>query len=255
MVLLYQGFSLLGQARGKAPRLTPVLTKAGITPGARVGLVGWKTFGPTEADDPPHTFDVPHWIVESIQEASAGSGALLENAAGLFVDPDQGLRTVCEFEQLLNYEWHSTRNSQGVRRILESVEPGVTEFDLAERLGYYGQPFSCHMMLCTGERAFWGLASPTSRRIEEGDPMNLAVGVLGTLNCRAGYVARGPGGRVPADYVEKVVTPYMQAVWSWYAAVRVGASAREVHDKALAPLSGSEVRLLLNPGHLIGYDE
>lgn len=254
-VHLYQGFSLLGQARGKAPRLGPALGKAGITSGVRIGLVGWKMFGPAEADDPAHTFDVPHWIVQSLKDASAGAGARLENAAGLFVDPDKGFRIVHELEQLLEHEWHSTRNSQGVRRILESIEPGMTEFDLAERLGYYGQPFSCHMMLCTGERAFWGLASPTSRKIEEGDPMNLAVGVLGTLNCRAGYVARGPGGRVPADYVEKVVSPYMQAVAAWYAAVRVGAPAREVHDRALAPLAGSAVRLLLNPGHFIGYDE
>ncbi|MCB1458510.1 MAG: hypothetical protein KDJ48_04470, partial [Nitratireductor sp.] len=76
---------------------------------------------------------------------------------------------------------------------------------------------SCHAMFSSGERAWFGLPSPTSKVIERGEAVTTAYGVQGALNCRNGWLAESADD-LPEnvrDYVEKLAAPYFEAVAAW----------------------------------------
>ncbi len=133
----------------------------------------------------------------------------------------------------------------------------MTEAEAVRLLRWNGMPLSCHLMLTAGPRAALGLLSPGDRRIERGDPLTVAFGVWGALNCRAGFVVAGRD-ELPAesrDYVERLVAPYFEAVAAWYEALHVGQTGgalQEIIDRRLAdPFFG----ISLNPGHQLHLDE
>ena len=72
-------------------------------------------------------------------------------------------------------------------------------------------------MVSSGEKAQMGLASPSDRRIERGEPITAAFGVWGSLTARAGMVAEGPEA-LSADLREfypRFATSYFGAVATW----------------------------------------
>ena len=89
-------------------------------------------------------------------------------------------------------------------------------------------------------------------------PIVVGHGLMGALNCRAGFLAesaRPPSAAPIADYVERLVAPYFEAACAWYETVGIGVSGG-------VDLRGRDVRLGdpffgigLNPGHLIHLDE
>ena len=79
----------------------------------------------------------------------------------------------------------------------------MSEFDAIALMRLTGMPQSCHLMFSSGERAGLGLASPSLRRLQVGDPTFLAYGIWGALNARGGWLARDQSD-LPAevrDYV------------------------------------------------------
>ena len=133
----------------------------------------------------------------------------------------------------------------------------MTEREAVRLLDWNGMPLSCHLMLTAGPRARFGLLSPGDRPIERGDPFTVAFGVWGALDCRAGFVVEDatelPDGI--ADYVERLVAPYFEAIAAWYGTLRVGATGGDAYAAAMARLSDPFFGIFLNPGHLIGLDE
>jgi len=133
----------------------------------------------------------------------------------------------------------------------------MTEYDAVRLMGLNAIPFSVHLMLSSGPRAFVGLPSPSSRVIERGDPFTTAYGVWGALNCRAGWVVEDEGElpRGIGDYMERLVAPYFGAIAEWYERVGIGVTGGElygvIHDRIGDPFFG----VGLNPGHLIHLDE
>ena len=120
-----------------------------------------------------------------------------------------------------------------------------------------GLPLNCHLMLSAGPRAFMGLGSPSSRRIQLGDPFTTAYGVFGALNCRAGWVVDDES-QLPEgvrDYVDRLVSPYFEAVVGWLEHVGIGVEGgslyKLIHDRIGGPFFGVN----LNPGHLIHLEE
>jgi Xaa-Pro aminopeptidase len=158
-----------------------VFRDAGIKGGSKVGVVGWKAF----AD--PAALDVPAYLADALRKAVGGRGRLA-NATGLFIDAADGLRVVNEAESLIAMEAAACRTSQGVRRLLFGLEPGMTEQEAVRLLDWNGSPLSCHLMLTAGPRATLGLLSPGDRPIQRGDRFTVAFGIWGALNCRAGFV-------------------------------------------------------------------
>jgi Xaa-Pro aminopeptidase len=245
----FQGLSLPGQPRDRSRPLTEILGDEGVGPAVRVGVVGWKPY----AD--PAMLDVPSFLADELRRL-AGSGAV-ENAVDLFVDPADGLRVINEVEQLAAMEAAACTTSNGVRRLLNGLRPGMRERDAVALLGWDGSPLSCHLMLTAGPRAAFGLLSPGDRSIERGDPFTVAFGIWGALNCRAGFVVED-AAELPEeirDYVDRLVAPYFAAVAEWYGALRIGQTGGELHEIIERRLADPFFGIFLNPGHQIGLDE
>jgi hypothetical protein len=248
--VLFQDLSLPNQPRDASTPLPELLAAEGVTAGARVGVVGWKTYAS------PRMIEAPAFLVDELRQAT-GPGGVVENATDLLIDAADGLRVVNEIEQLAAFEWAACQTSHGVRTLLTGLRPAMTEREAVRLLGWNGTPLSCHLMLTAGPRARFGLLSPSDRPIEHGDPFTTAFGIWGALNCRAGFVVEDasqlPGGI--ADYVERLVAPYFQAVAEWYAALHVGQVGGALQAIVDRHLGDSFFGILLNPGHQLHLDE
>lgn len=248
--VLFQELSLPGQPRDRSKPLKSILADAGVRPGSKVGVVGWKA---------PHDrawLEVPSFLVDTLR-ALVGPSGLVENATDLLVDAADGLRVINEPAQIAAFEHASCETSTGIRNLLFGLRPGLREREAVALLGWSGAPLSCHLMLTAGPRARYGLLSPGDRAIEHGDPLTSAFGIWGALTCRAGFVTENADGLPPAigDYVERLVAPYFEAVAEWYGALRVGQTGgtlQAIIDRRLGdPFFG----IFLNPGHQLHLDE
>jgi len=248
--VLFQDLSLPGQPRDRSRPLADVLADEGIEPGDRVGVVGWKTYARRSS------IDTPAFIVDELRR-SVGSTGLVENATDLLIDAADGLRVTNEVEGLASLEYAACQTSNGIRRLLLGLRPGMTEREAVRLLDWNGMPLSCHLMLTAGPRASFGLLSPGDRPIELGDRFTVAFGIWGALDCRAGFVVEDATG-LPAgigDYVERLVGPYFEAVAAWYGALHVGVTGGVLHDIVARRLGDPFFGIFLNPGHQIGLDE
>jgi hypothetical protein len=248
--VLFQDLSLPGQPRDRSAPLAEILGGMGIGRGSRVGVVGWKTYAGREARD------APSYLVDELRRLTGPTGAV-ENATGILIDAADGLRVVNEIDQLAAFEFAACQTSDGVRRLLFSLELGMTETEAVRLLRWNGMPLSCHLMLSAGPKAFLGMLSPGDRPIERGDPFTVAFGVWGALNCRAGFVVGGPDELPPgiADYVERLVGPYFEAIAEWYGALRVGQTGGVLHEIVQRHIGDPFFGVSLNPGHQIHNDE
>ena len=248
--VLFQDLSLPGQPRDRSRPLADLLGEEGIRAGSRVGVVGWKTYASRTM------VDAPAFLVDELRRIT-GPGGAVENATGLLINAADGLRVINEVEQLAAFEYAACQTSQGVRRLLLGLRPGMTEREAVRLLDWNGTPLSCHLMLSAGPRASLGLLSPGDRPIGRGDPFTVAFGIWGALNCRAGFVVEDAAGlpRGIGDYVDRLVGPYFEAVAAWYEALHVeqtGGALQAIIDRHLSdPFFG----IFLNPGHQIHLDE
>jgi hypothetical protein len=248
--VLFQDLSLPGQPRDRSAPLAEILGGMGIGRGSRVGVVGWKTYAGREA------MDAPSYLVDELRRLTEPTGTV-ENATGILIDAADGLRVVNEIDQLAVFEYAACQTSDGVRRVLFGLEPGMTESEAVRLLRWNGMPLSCHLMLSAGPRASLGMLSPGDRAIQHGDPFTVAFGVWGALNCRAGFVVGGSDELPPriADYVERLVAPYFEAIAEWYGALRVGQTGGVLHEIIQRHLGDPFFGVSLNPGHQIHNDE
>ena len=162
-----------------------------------------------------------------------------------------------EVEQLAAFEYASCQTSGGVRRLLAGLRPGMTEREAVRLLDWDGSPLSCHLMLTAGPRATLGLLSPGDRPIERGDRFTTAFGIWGALTCRAGFVVED-AAELPApiaDYVERLVGPYFEAVAEWYGALHVGQTGGALQAIIDRQLGDPFFGISLNPGHQLHLDE
>ncbi len=246
----FQDLSLPGQPRDRSLPLAEILAGEGIGPGSRVGVVGWKPYARREL------MDAPSYLVDELR-ALAGATGLVENAVDLFIDAADGLRVINEVEQLALLEYTACQTSNGVRRLLRGLRPGMTEREAVRLLEWDGAPLSCHLMLTAGSRATLGLLSPGDRPIERGDRFTTAFGIWGSLTCRAGFVV-ADASELPAgieDYVERLVAPYFAAVAEWYGALRIGQTGGALFEIVDRHLGDPFFGIFLNPGHQIHLDE
>jgi Xaa-Pro aminopeptidase len=247
---LFQDMSLPGQPRDRSRPLADILADEGIGAGSRVGVVGWKTYADRA------TMELPAYVVDELRRLT-GPGGTVENAVDLLIDPGDGLRVVNEVEALAALEYAACQTSNGIRRLLLGLRPGMTERDAVRLLDWNGLPLSCHLMLTAGPRASFGLLSPGDRPIERGDPFTVAFGIWGALDCRAGFVVEDASELPPGigDYVERLVAPYFEAVADWYEALHVGQTGGALHEIVARRLGDPFFGIFLNPGHQIGLDE
>lgn len=242
--------SLPSQPRDRSKPLAEILGDEGIVRGSRVGVVGWKTYGAS------HRLDAPAYLVDEVR-GLVGDQGLVENATDLLIDAADGLRVINDVDQLAFLEHAACRTSDGVRRVLTGLRPGMTERQAVRLLEWDGTPLSCHLMLRAGPDASLGLLSPSDRPIERGDRFTVAFGIWGALNCRAGFVVES-ADELPTtigDYVERLVAPYFAAIVEWYGAMRIGQIGGVLHDIIDRHLGEPFFGIFLNPGHQIHLDE
>lgn len=250
--LLWPGFGLLGQDRTRAPSLKNLLAKAGLRNGHRIGAVGWKYFLPDEIEDAGKATDLPAYLAAAL--AAIGPVA---NATEILMGANGGLRATIEVEELARFEFLATHGSESIKRVIFGLEPGMTEFEAASLMRPLGYPLCCHPMLSTGERARFGLGSPSDTVIERGAMFTNAFGYQGSLTARAGYVVES-ADELPErarDYAEAFVAPYWEAAAEWYETIGIGVTGGEIDARIRARLDNDFFRLALNPGHLIHIDE
>ncbi|MGQ0484915.1 MAG: aminopeptidase P family N-terminal domain-containing protein [Hyphomicrobiales bacterium] len=250
--VLWQPLSLMGQPRDKYRVLAELLRDAGLKPHMRIGLAGWKGFESDDGVFDPDWFETPHFLVEAVK-----SFGPVENAAPIFMNPAGGLRVINEVEQLAGFEYAATRTSSAIRRFILGTRPGMTEYAAVRNMQLDGFPQSVHINMSAGPRARYGLPSPSSRTIERGDPIVVGLGLMGALNCRAGFMV-ADAGELPAgisDYVEKLVAPYFAAAVAWYETLGLGVEGGALYDAVMRRLGRPFFGIGLNPGHLIHLDE
>ena len=248
--ILFQDFSLPGQPRDRSKPLAEILSGEGIGEGTRVGLIGWKTYAQSTQSD------FPSYIVDELRSL-VGADNLVVNATALLIDNATGLRVTNEIEELAFMEWAACQTSEGVKRLIRNLRPGLSEADAVALLGWNGMPLSCHVMLTAGPRATLGLLTPGDRKMERGDRFTTAFGIWGSLTCRAGFLVESASelpGAIP-DYVERLVAPYFEAVAEWYEALHVGQTAGTLYEIVHRHIGEPFFGVSLNPGHLIGLDE
>jgi hypothetical protein len=252
---LYPPFGLMGQDRSRTPALEEVLRHAGISTAQRVGLLGWKYFGPDEAAKPEVWLEVPSFIADALRSIVGGDGRVV-NANALLMQSSTGLRAVNEVEQIAQFEFGAVAASEALKRLIRGIRPGMTEFEAAAEMRLGLIPHSCHTMLSSGGRLV-GLDSPSGKVLEAGDPVTSAVGYWGGLSSRVGWMAEDASG-LPIearDYAERLAGPYFACAAEWYETIGIGVTGGELDALVRRHLGDPFFNLVLNPGHLIHIDE
>jgi len=195
--LLYQTFSLPAQPRDRSPALKDILAECGIGSGHKIGAIGWKPIGKGDHGFGRTALDLPSFVADTLR-ALVGAAGSVTNAASVMMDPGNGLRAINEADQLASFEFAATFTSQGLRNVLEKIEPGMTELAAARLMGMNGLPHCCHPMMTAGRRAFYGLPSPSLDVIKRGDPVTVVAGDGGFSVTRDGVATTdaAAGGRV-----------------------------------------------------------
>jgi len=254
-VLLVQPFSLMGQPRGRTEDFMSFLKRSGIKRGMRVGTAGWKYFEKSEFDDPGRQIEIPSFIVDALRQI-AGLGNVI-NANDIFMHPEYGLRVVNDFHQIAYSEYAATIASQAIHEMIEGLELGMTEYEAVRLMKLSGLPHSFHPVLMSGERTDYGLASPSSRVIEVGDPLLAGLGFWGSAVCRAAYLVHDSSElpTLDVDYVKNLCFPYFEMMAKWYELLAIDAVAGEIFEEVSRITNMYGFKLALTPGHLTHLDE
>ena len=246
-------FSLPNQPDPVQKPLAEILADAGVRPGARVGIVGWKHFT-SPAVDAGHALDVPSFIVEALREV-VGAGELVA-AADVFIG-EGGARTTNNANEIAHYEFGASLASDCMLDAMDALEVGVSEMELGDKLLRYGQRTSVVTIAAAGPRFVNGNMFPTGKRVEMSDTISLTVGYAGGLSSRAGYAVE-EAAQLPEDaqgWLERVAAPYYAAYAHWLEVVRVGMSGGELFDEVERVLPRAEYGWTLCPGHLTAEEE
>jgi len=242
--------SLMSQPRQSA-RLADLM--APMIPKGKLGVIGWKWFGPAEVDDPATALDVPAFLADPLRRMAGR----VENATALMMHPGHGLRARVDATGIARLEFANQMAAVAVRRMAFSLREGMQDFEAFENARLGGLPLGCHQTFATGARAAQGLSGPTGQVLRRGEQISFNICHWGSNVCRAGWLARDAGDLPPdaRDYIETFVAPYMQAMSRWCAMMVPGTSGGAIWQEMQRLLPFETFNLVLNPGHLIGLDE
>lgn len=248
--VLCQSFSLPNQDRSERRRISDALAEAGLDRRVSCGVVGWKPIPSADSPSGSYALAVPQFVLSEIEDYLDGD---LSDATGLVAGLD-GIKVVNEADQLALNEHRATRASHCIWNGLAAVQPGRTELDISVAMGLPGLPLACHVMCTSDPDRVNGLNSPTDRELVAGSRFSAAVGFWGGLCCRAGLVLKAddPGME---RYIDSFASPYYGAIRTWYEALELGTSGEAVSEAVRNSLAPSEVRTLLDAGHLIHIEE
>ena len=128
-------------------------------PNHRVGVLGWKYFGPYEAAKPEVLARDADPTSSTRCARIVGADGRVVNANALLMHPVTGLRAVNEIVQIAQFEFGAVACSEAVKALIRSVKPGMTGYDAAQTMRLGVLPHSCHTMFSSGENLV-GLEQP-----------------------------------------------------------------------------------------------
>ena len=247
-------FSLPNQPMGNSESLTELLKQAGIAPGKRIGLVGWKYFT-SSLEDNAKLFDAPSYVVDAIREIAGETGDVV-NATHLFIG-NKGVRRTNNVNEIEHYEFGASLASDCMLRTMNLLDEGVCETALGESLNALGQKNSVVTIAAAGKRFVKANIYPTENKVKTGDTISLTIGYKGGLSSRVGYAAQD-ASQLPEgarDYVDAVVKPYYGAVVEWLEQVHCGMTGGQLYQRIDEVLPKAEYHWSLCPGHLTADEE
>jgi Xaa-Pro aminopeptidase len=254
-VLHVPHFSLPDQPMETTLSLEKIFEHAQIKEGMKIGIVGWKVFtSPMEKNE--NIIEVPYFIVESIKKIIVNYGSI-SNCTYLFINADNGVRTINNANEIAHYEYGSTLASIGVKQVIDNIELGLTEIELAKYLSAYGQPNSVQSICATGKRFLNAVVAPRVNKVCMGDPFTTTMGLRGGLTSRAGYVVSCSDElpREVSDYMDKLAKPYYAAAATWYESVGIGIKSGDIYNIINEVIPKKIYGWTLNPGHLTSDEE
>jgi hypothetical protein len=248
---LYQNFSLMGQDRSRSRKLAEILIEFGINKVSNVGCAYYKY----DIND-KLVLDIPTYLADLLRELTGGNQSVT-NAGDIFMDSETGLRNETCLEELVRFEWASTRTSDSIKNLLQQLKPEIREYELARSFISDGLPYSCHPMVSSGKKASMGLSSPSANKIQLKDPFTSALGIWGALTARAGIVAERTEqlDKQISEFYEVYWKAYFQTVVTWYEAIGIGISSGYVTKKVEGARDRSIFEFAVNTGHTLHLDE
>jgi hypothetical protein len=256
--VLYQNFSLQGQPRDASCKLKEILSQAGVKKGSKVGLIGFKYFeAKTIGTDPDHTFDVPAYIVNDLQD-EAGKDNVVNFTHVMTGMPDGIRMTIRTAKEVAWAEYCAGKTTNALIKMLKGLKPGISELELSQLAEVDFSPMSVFPMINFGsEHIQTGLRSPDNKKLEMGEPCGICYAIRGALTSRVGIAAKDVQTLLPEyrDVINDFYTPFWQAIVAWYESVHIGAQGNDVYDAVMGLIGGPEFGVTLNPGHYIGGDE
>ena len=247
-------FSLPNQPNRNDIPFTDLLSEAGIGPDQNVGIVGWKGFTST-VDPTAELFDIPAFIVDAVRTL-VKDPKRITNETAIFIG-ENGVRTTNSANEVAHYEYGAALASDCMLDAMDTIDIGVSELELGDKLVRHGQHHSVVTIAAAGERFIKGNMFPTSRRVQSGDPISLTVGYAGGLSSRAGYAVHCRE-EIPAsgqNYLEELAIPYFRAYTTWLKEIRIGMTGGELYQIIEHVLPKSEYHWSLCPGHLVADEE
>ena len=246
-------FSLPNQPMEGERPLEELLQEAGVQPGRKTGLVGWKLFTSKDGRN-SRCFDVPSFISEAVQQVAGTEH--VENATALLIGP-HGARCTNNANEIAHYEYGSALASDGVIRAMEAIRPGMTELELGGMLNTHGQRCSVTTICAAGPRYVKGNLYPTDRPVQVGDAVSMTCGYRGGLASRGGYAVEN-AAQLPdgcQDYVQALSAPYFAAVTAWLENILPGMTGGEMFTLIDTVLPRADYHWSLCPGHLTAEEE
>ena len=247
-------FSLPNQPMTAQRPFEEYLKAAKIEQNHQIGLIGWKLFTGMLGQK-QQAFDLPYFIVEAVKKR-VDQGKVV-NATELLLDPDTGLRSVNNANEIAHYEYGATLAGKGILATLNQVALGKTEIELAKTLAQSGQPNTVTTICATGERFTKGTLYPRQKAVSLGDTFSTTVGYKGGLSSRGAYVVTGACDLPPkvADYVEVLAKPYYGVLVTWLEEIKIGMTGGALYRMIQDVLPQTVYHWSLNPGHLVADEE
>jgi len=254
-LVLYQNFSLQGQPRERLQPLPKLLSEAGLSSSAQLGIVGFKYFLDAHLPSAVHRYDLPAYIMEDI--AQCVPAEQMQNFTTALTGLPDGLRlTLSSAREIAYYEYIASRCSEKVKRMIDALEPGLTEIQISERAGMDGLPQHVHPMINFGAaHVASGLRSPDDRALQVGEVAGLCLGPRGALVSRVGVASYDENSLQPQlqGSIESFYGRYWLMMTRWYASLHVGVTGDEIYQAVQQDIEA--LGIYLNPGHYIGADE
>lgn len=250
--VLFQSLSPMGQPRGKSKNLVEILSDFGISPDSQVGILGWKSFTSKEFRDWKHTFEVPAYIIKSVEALTCS----FENANWLMMDNDRGLRIVQDTKTLILSEIASTKASRKTWNFVKGLKEGMTEIEASQLFNIDGEPCPTYPNICFYGK---GILSPDYHRtLALGQPIGYGMGYRYAQIHRVSFYIRNFDDLAPEyrEPVKKLLNTYFEAAAVWFESLGIGVAGKDIWLKVKKVIGSYEdFGIALNPGHLIHTEE